>query len=110
MSFGISLGELAKNIGAELHLVGDDTEDTIISSLSSLDKASHSQISFLSNSKYRSQLAETNAQAVILHPDELMHCNCSALVMLSLPSIVCGKGVITAIIVGIILIILLSYY
>lgn len=81
MTFGISLGKLAQSIGAQLHLVGDDTQDTVISSLASLEKAGHSQISFLSNSKYRSMLSSTQAHAVILHPDELAHCSRSALVM-----------------------------
>lgn len=81
MSFGISLGKLAKSIGAELHLAGDDTQDTVIVNLSSLEKAGDNQVSFLSNSKYRNLLKNTRAQAVILHPDELDHCSCSALVM-----------------------------
>jgi UDP-3-O-[3-hydroxymyristoyl] glucosamine N-acyltransferase len=81
VSLGISLGKLAKSIGAELHLAGDDTPDTVIDSLSTLEKASHNQISFLSNSKYRNLLTSTQAQAVILHPDEAAHCSRSALVM-----------------------------
>lgn len=76
----ISLKELAEKIGATLHLSADDTEQTQINSLSTLANAGIGQISFLSNSKYRSQLADTAAQAVILHPDELSHCPGSALV------------------------------
>ncbi|TRY31253.1 UDP-3-O-(3-hydroxymyristoyl)glucosamine N-acyltransferase [Aliiglaciecola sp. M165] len=76
----ISLKELAEKIGATLHLSADDTEQTQIDSLSTLANAGIGQISFLSNSKYRSQLADTTAQAVILHPDELSHCPGSALV------------------------------
>lgn len=81
MSHAISLIQLAQSIGAELHLAGADTQDTLINGLSTLVKADNGQISFLSNSKYRNQLQDTMAQAVILHPDELPHCNCSALVM-----------------------------
>jgi UDP-3-O-[3-hydroxymyristoyl] glucosamine N-acyltransferase len=77
----ISLQELASHIGAELHLAGGDTPDTLINSLASLASAGNGQISFLSNSKYRNQLADTAAQAVILRPDDLSHCGRSALVM-----------------------------
>ena len=81
MSHTISLIQLAQSIGAQLHLSGADTQDTLISGLSTLVKAGKGQISFLSNKKYRGQLQDSEAQAVILHPDELTHCNCSALVM-----------------------------
>ena len=81
LSHAISLHQLAQSIGAELHLAGTDTQDTRIIGLSTLVRAGKGQISFLSNKKYRSQLQSTMAQAVILHPDELPHCNCSALVM-----------------------------
>ena len=77
----ISLQELASSIGAELRLVGSDTPDTLINSLATLVGAGNGQISFLSNSKYRSQLAGTAAQAVILKPDDLSYCKRSALVM-----------------------------
>jgi UDP-3-O-[3-hydroxymyristoyl] glucosamine N-acyltransferase len=77
----ISLQELATHIGAELNLKGTDTPETLINSLASLAGAGNGQISFLSNSKYRSQLADTAAQAVILQPDDLPHCKRSALVM-----------------------------
>lgn len=81
LSHSISLIQLAQSIGAELHLASTDTQDTAISGLSTLVKAGNGQISFLSNSKYRNQLQDTKAQAVILHPDDLPHCNCTALVM-----------------------------
>lgn len=81
MGPSISLIELAQHIGAELTLAKGDAQDTLITGLSTLAKAGHGQISFLSNSKYRSQLLETAAHAVIIHPDELPHCPRSALVM-----------------------------
>jgi UDP-3-O-[3-hydroxymyristoyl] glucosamine N-acyltransferase len=81
LSHAISLFQLAQKIGAQLHLSGTDTQDTIINGLSTLVKAGKGQISFLSNNRYRNQLQDTKAQAVILHPDELSHCSCSALVM-----------------------------
>lgn len=77
----ISIRALADKLGAQLHLFGDDTEDTQVHSLGTLAGASIGQISFLSNSKYRKQLNETNAQVVIVHPDELSHCPCSAITM-----------------------------
>ncbi len=75
-----TLGQLAEQIGATLHLAADDSADTPIYSLSTLAKAGNGQISFLANSKYRSQLVDTAAQAVILHANDLPHCPCSALV------------------------------
>ncbi|MGJ8681746.1 UDP-3-O-(3-hydroxymyristoyl)glucosamine N-acyltransferase [Paraglaciecola sp.] len=81
MSHSLSLAFIAQAIGAELHLADGDTPDALITNLASLAKAGNGQISFLSNSKYRSQLLETRAQAVIIHSDELAHCTQSALVM-----------------------------
>ncbi|MCF2950150.1 UDP-3-O-(3-hydroxymyristoyl)glucosamine N-acyltransferase [Paraglaciecola aquimarina] len=81
MSHSLSLASLALAIGAELHLADGDSPDALVQSIASLAKASNGQISFLSNSKYRSQLLDTQAQAVILHPDELAHCSKTALVM-----------------------------
>ena len=81
MSHEISLIQLAQRIGAELHLSEADSQETPITGLSTLVSAGAGQISFLSNSKYRAQLQDTLAQAVILHPDELPHCKRSALVM-----------------------------
>ncbi|MFT2090478.1 UDP-3-O-(3-hydroxymyristoyl)glucosamine N-acyltransferase [Paraglaciecola sp. 2405UD69-4] len=81
MSHSVSLIELANHIGAELHLANSDTQNTPITGLSTLASAGNGQISFLSNSKYRSQLQDSMAQAIILHPDELSHCSRSALVM-----------------------------
>jgi UDP-3-O-[3-hydroxymyristoyl] glucosamine N-acyltransferase len=77
----ITLKELADTLGAELHLGENGSQEDIVDSLATLAKAGNGQISFLSNSKYRSHLADSKAQAVILHPDELSHCTRSALVM-----------------------------
>ncbi len=81
MSLSITLGQLAEQVGAKLRLVNGDTEDTMIDSIGTLAKATAGQLSFLSNSKYRTLLTETKAQAVVLHPDEVEHCPCTALVM-----------------------------
>lgn len=73
----VSLRELAQHLGAKL--VGDG--ELMIQSVSTLSRAGKGQISFLSNSKYRSQLADTSASAVILTEDDLPHCPCAALVL-----------------------------
>lgn len=72
-----TLAELAEHVGATIH--GD--EHIRVHSIGTLAAAQEGQISFLSNSKYRSQLASTQADAVILHPNDLEHCPCAALVM-----------------------------
>ncbi|MGO4893833.1 UDP-3-O-(3-hydroxymyristoyl)glucosamine N-acyltransferase [Flavobacterium sp. W21_SRS_FM6] len=77
----ISLKDIASAIGAQLHLAEGDSENSLIHSISTLAKAGDGQISFLANSKYRSQLASTSAQAVIIGADEQDHCLRTALVM-----------------------------
>ncbi|TDF39546.1 UDP-3-O-(3-hydroxymyristoyl)glucosamine N-acyltransferase [Alteromonadaceae bacterium M269] len=72
-----SLQQLAEEVGAKL--VGDG--DIAIHSIGTLSSAGDGQISFLSNSKYRSQLSETKASAVIVGEDDLPHTPCAALVM-----------------------------
>jgi len=47
----------------------------VLTGMAALDNASSSQLSFLANAKYRSQLAETAAAAVIIHPDMVSHAN-----------------------------------
>ncbi|MCB1603711.1 MAG: UDP-3-O-(3-hydroxymyristoyl)glucosamine N-acyltransferase [Gammaproteobacteria bacterium] len=60
----ISLGTLAKQFKLEFK----GNADKVISSVGTLEKAQNHQISFLSNSKYSSQLNQTNAGIVILNP------------------------------------------
>ncbi|MEW6991269.1 UDP-3-O-(3-hydroxymyristoyl)glucosamine N-acyltransferase [Colwelliaceae bacterium 6441] len=72
-----TLKELADIIGATVH----GNEDSIIESIATLMKARDGQIAFLSNAKYRQQLAETKASAVIITKDCLLDCPTSALVM-----------------------------
>ncbi|WP_448549278.1 UDP-3-O-(3-hydroxymyristoyl)glucosamine N-acyltransferase [Thalassotalea fusca] len=72
-----SLAELAEKIDGTVH--GDGTIQ--INSLSTLINAGEGQIAFLSNSKYRQQLAETNASAVIINEDCLNECQTNAIVM-----------------------------
>jgi UDP-3-O-[3-hydroxymyristoyl] glucosamine N-acyltransferase len=72
-----SLKQLAEQVGAEV--AGD--ENTLVTSIGTLAASVEGQISFLSNSKYRSQLSDTKASAVIISPDDVPHCPCAALVM-----------------------------
>ncbi len=62
-----TLDQLAKELGAELR--GDGAVE--VSSIGTLATATHQQLAFLANSKYRNQLAETRAAAVILKRDDL---------------------------------------
>lgn len=71
------LSQLAEMLEAEL--IGDG--DTVISSIATLAKASQGQISFLSNSKYRSQLESTQAAAVVISADDADVSPCAALVV-----------------------------
>ncbi|GAA6205877.1 UDP-3-O-(3-hydroxymyristoyl)glucosamine N-acyltransferase [Thalassotalea sp. SU-HH00458] len=72
-----TLKELADKIGASVH--GDDT--CLINSIATLLNAKAGQIAFLSNVKYRQQLSETKASAVIITEDCLADCHTNALVM-----------------------------
>ena len=78
------LAEVAKHIGAELVIkdaADSATGETEITSLATLANASTSQVAFLANSKYITQLATTQASAVILAPQALADCPVTALVM-----------------------------
>jgi len=61
------LSELASVLDA--HIVGD--ESLLITSIATLKSAQSGQISFLSNPKYRAQLLESNASAVLLREQDL---------------------------------------
>ncbi|MDJ0939198.1 MAG: UDP-3-O-(3-hydroxymyristoyl)glucosamine N-acyltransferase [Woeseiaceae bacterium] len=63
----IRLGELATRFGCDLK--GDP--DIVIDSVASLGNAGAGQLSFLSNSKLRPQLASTNAAAVIVRSEDV---------------------------------------
>ena len=62
---GLRLDEIVARLGGELR--GDGS--VVVSQVGTLASAGKGQISFLSNPKYRKQLAETRASAVILPPD-----------------------------------------
>src|SRR5438045_6240573 len=61
---GITLRELAQRCGAEL--AGDG--ELMIYRVATLEDADPGSISFLSNARYRAQLASTRAGAVIVAP------------------------------------------
>jgi UDP-3-O-[3-hydroxymyristoyl] glucosamine N-acyltransferase len=72
----MKLGELAEQLGLELH--GD--ADCEVQSVGVLQQAAPGQLSFLANNKYRRFLAETRASAVIVGQKDLEHCPTNALV------------------------------
>ncbi|GAA5136534.1 UDP-3-O-(3-hydroxymyristoyl)glucosamine N-acyltransferase [Thalassotalea piscium] len=72
-----TLQDIADKIGASVH--GDS--QCKVSKLATLVDAGTGEIAFLSNSKYKSQLTDTKASAVIINPDCLEDCPTNALVM-----------------------------
>lgn len=72
-----SLQQIAEALNARL--VGD--ADQQISGIAALDKAEAGQLSFLSNPRYRKQLATTQASAVMIKEDQLDDCQVAALVV-----------------------------
>jgi len=72
-----TLLEIADKIGATV----DGDGSCIINSLATLTNGNAGQIAFLSNVKYREQLAGTQASAVIIAPDCLDDCPTNALIM-----------------------------
>lgn len=72
-----TLAEIAKEIGATVS--GD--ENCEVNSLATLLNAGEGQIAFLANKKYRQQLNNTQASAVIISEDFLGNCPTNALVM-----------------------------
>ncbi|AKM48702.1 UDP-3-O-(3-hydroxymyristoyl)glucosamine N-acyltransferase [Edwardsiella anguillarum] len=73
----IRLADLAQQLNAELH--GDG--DLAITGVASMHSAQANQITFLSNSRYREQLAACQAGAVVLTQADLEFCPQSALVV-----------------------------
>ena len=73
----IRLADLAQQLDAELH--GDG--DIAISGIASMHSAQDGQITFLSNSRYREQLAACRAAAVVLTQEDLPWCHSAALVV-----------------------------
>ena len=75
-SAGITLEDLAQEIGAELK--GD--REKIILGLNSIEKANKDEVSFISRDKFLPLLATTTAGAVILSEDNSGNYNGNALI------------------------------
>ncbi|KMV73926.1 UDP-3-O-(3-hydroxymyristoyl)glucosamine N-acyltransferase [Rosenbergiella epipactidis] len=73
----IRLAELARQLDATVH--GDG--DIAISGIASMQSAGAEQITFLANSRYREQLSQCNAAAVVLTEADLECCQSAALVV-----------------------------
>ncbi|ACR68063.1 UDP-3-O-(3-hydroxymyristoyl)glucosamine N-acyltransferase [Edwardsiella ictaluri] len=73
----IRLADLAQQLNADLH--GDG--DLVITGVASMHSAQANQITFLSNSRYREQLATSQAGAVVLTQADLEFCPQAALVV-----------------------------
>jgi len=73
----IRLADLAQQLDAQLH--GDG--DLAITGIASMHSAHSEQITFLSNSRYREQLATCAAGAVVLTEADLPFCQTAALVV-----------------------------
>lgn len=74
---GVTLGQVAQHIGADLH--GDPS--VRITGLATLEEASPDQLAFLANPAYARFLEQTTAAAVIVHPKQLPLCPVAALVL-----------------------------
>lgn len=72
-----TLEQIAQHLGAEL--LGDPS--TPIDAVATLESAGDRQVAFLSNSKYRKQLHDCKAAAVIVSPDDAEYCPNAALIM-----------------------------
>lgn len=71
-----SLAQLAQLIDAELRLADNrqSADSVLVSGIATLATATASQITFLSNPRYRSQLQTTAAAAVIIDSDSALDC------------------------------------
>ncbi len=74
---GYSLRDIAEELGAQMH--GDG--DCRIESVGTLADAGSGDVSFLANRRYRPQLLQTRASAVILEQEFLSSCPVAALVV-----------------------------
>ncbi|AJI94848.1 UDP-3-O-[3-hydroxymyristoyl] glucosamine N-acyltransferase LpxD [Yersinia ruckeri] len=73
----IRLADLAQQLDAQVY--GDG--DIVITGIASMHSAQPKQITFLSNSRYREQLATCQASAVVLTEEDLPYCKVAALVV-----------------------------
>ncbi len=75
----ISLVEIADRLGGNLENAGDHPDRTRITGVNTLKDASASEISFLSNKRYRQALPQTGAAAVLLSPREQVPEGCTVI-------------------------------
>ncbi len=73
----LTVSQLAQQLGAQVK--GDG--EILISGVATLSQAGPGMLSFLANPKYQSQLAETNASAVLVRESEAKGCPVTALVV-----------------------------
>ncbi len=69
-----AVADIAQQLGGKV--VGDDTIEVV--RIATLANATAQCISFLTNAKYRPQLAATQASVVLIHPDELAFCQANS--------------------------------
>jgi len=74
---GLTLGELARQLGAELR--GDPALE--VSGVATLQRARAGELSFLANPRYRRHLVETRASAVVVAEADAPACPVAALVV-----------------------------
>jgi UDP-3-O-[3-hydroxymyristoyl] glucosamine N-acyltransferase len=75
-----TLGEIAELIDAHLIINSHYDENYLVSGLDTLSAADETKISFLSNKKYRKDLLNTSAAAVILLAEDAKDCRSTCLV------------------------------
>ncbi len=75
---GISLSDIVARLGGELR--GEAAGARVVRQVATLSQAGPDEITFLSNPKYRGQLAGTRAAAVILNAASAEHCPTACIV------------------------------
>src|ERR1700742_91136 len=78
----VSLGELAVRFGCELR--GDP--DAVVEHVATLAGADSRSLSFLANPRYKAQLAQTHAGAVVLDKKSVPDCPTNALIPATPPA------------------------
>ena len=79
MKVSINLSELATHIGAKVE--GNLTDDLLVTGVATLSAAGKQEVSFFANSKYRKELLQTQAAAIILADKDRRFCKVPQLVM-----------------------------
>ncbi len=79
MKVSINLSELATHIGAKVE--GNLTDDLLVTGVATLSGAGKQEVSFFANSKYRKELLQTQAAAIILADKDRRFCKVPQLLM-----------------------------